>query len=56
MTSNSSSGLKKYSLVLYFILAYALTWCFEIPIALSAQGLIEANIPWPCIISAPLVP
>jgi membrane protease YdiL (CAAX protease family) len=45
MTSNSSSGLKKYSLVLYFILAYALTWCFEIPIALSAQGLIEANIP-----------
>lgn len=45
MTSNSLSRFKNHTLVLYFILAYAVTWCFEIPIALSARGMIKAQVP-----------
>lgn len=45
MTSKGISGFKKRSLVFYFILAYAVTWCFEIPIALSARGMIKAQVP-----------
>lgn len=45
MTSNSVIWIKKHSLVIYFTLAYAVTWCIEIPLALSAQGLIEAQLP-----------
>ena len=39
------SWVKRDSLVLYFILAYAISWSFEIPIALSVQGIISAKIP-----------
>lgn len=45
MTTKDTSGFKKYPLIFYFILAYAVTWCFQIPLALSARGLIEAHVP-----------
>jgi membrane protease YdiL (CAAX protease family) len=45
MASIGISGFKKRSLVFYFILSYAVTWCFEIPIALSARGMIKAQVP-----------
>ncbi len=34
------------ALVLYFILAYALSWCVFIPLALQAQGLLSGVAPW----------
>jgi membrane protease YdiL (CAAX protease family) len=40
-----SNWIQKNSLVLYFILAYAVSWSFEIPIALSVQGLISIKVP-----------
>ena len=39
------NNLKKHSLVLYFFLAYVVTWCFEIPLALSARGLLGYQVP-----------
>lgn len=45
MNLNTSTWIKKYSLTLYFILAYALSWCIEIPLALSVQGVINIQIP-----------
>jgi len=45
MKSNDTSWIKKHSLTSFFILAYAVTWCIEIPLALSAQGLIIAQVP-----------
>lgn len=45
MTSSLSSWFKKVSLVFYFILAYAITWCFELPLVFSTRGLIETRIP-----------
>ncbi|MGW8226586.1 MAG: CPBP family intramembrane glutamic endopeptidase [Anaerolineales bacterium] len=45
MKSTDTSWIKKHSLTSFFILAYAVTWCIEIPLALSAQGLISAQIP-----------
>jgi membrane protease YdiL (CAAX protease family) len=37
--------VKKYPLWAYFIVAYALSWMIEIPLALSAQGSIQTAIP-----------
>lgn len=45
MASDTPSWFKQHSLILYFILAYAVSWSVEIPIALSVQGLITAKIP-----------
>jgi len=45
MTTSNSSWVKQNDLVLYFILAYALSWSVFIPIALSANGLIPVEIP-----------
>jgi membrane protease YdiL (CAAX protease family) len=45
MTTNTVTRTKKYSLIIYFTLAYTVSWCIEIPLALSAQGVIEAQIP-----------
>lgn len=39
------SWLKRYDLTLYFVLAYLLSWSVFIPIALSANSLIAAQIP-----------
>jgi hypothetical protein len=45
METPRSSWLRKYSLAMYFFLAYAVTWCVQIPLALSARGLIKVQIP-----------
>ncbi len=37
--------LKRHSLLVYFVVAYLVTWSIEIPIALSVQGLISAQVP-----------
>lgn len=43
---SKSHWLKKHPLLTYFILAYAFSWVFEFPLALSAQGLIQKQIPF----------
>jgi membrane protease YdiL (CAAX protease family) len=46
MTVDRSNPAKRHSLVLFFVLAYGLSWAVEIPLALRARGLIAAPIPW----------
>ena len=46
MTAITSSRAKISSLPMFFILAYALSWAVEIPLALKAQGLIDIPIPF----------
>ncbi|HAW51348.1 MAG TPA: hypothetical protein DCX54_03310 [Flavobacteriales bacterium] len=38
--------IKRKPLVIYFILTYVISWAFEIPLALSKQGLVKGNIPF----------
>jgi hypothetical protein len=45
MTTKIPLWLKRHSLVLYFILAYAISWSFMIPVALSTQGLVSWRVP-----------
>jgi uncharacterized protein len=37
---------KDRPLVIYFVLAYAFSWAFMVPVALSAQGLIGIKVPY----------
>jgi membrane protease YdiL (CAAX protease family) len=46
MAVDKSNPAKRHSLLMFFVLAYALSWAVEIPLALRAQGLISAPIPW----------
>jgi membrane protease YdiL (CAAX protease family) len=46
MTIGRSNPATRHSLLLFFLLAYALSWAVEIPLALRAQGLIAVPIPW----------
>jgi len=46
MAADKSNPAKGHSLLMFFVLAYALSWAVEIPLALRAQGLIAAPIPW----------
>jgi membrane protease YdiL (CAAX protease family) len=46
MTSKITSWAKRHSLVLYFILAYVITWTFEIPLAAVKQGWTHLTIPF----------
>jgi membrane protease YdiL (CAAX protease family) len=46
MAVDKSNPAKGHSLLMFFILAYALSWAVEIPLALRARGLIAAPIPW----------
>src|SRR5512133_1934772 len=43
------SGLRawasRHSLVLYFLLAFAISWALEIPLALLKQGFLQARVP-----------
>jgi membrane protease YdiL (CAAX protease family) len=41
-----STWAKKHPLLAFFALAYALSWIVEIPLALKAQELIQAEIPF----------
>ena len=42
----TSIWIKKHPLLIFFILAYALSWMVEIPLALEAQGIIQTRIPF----------
>jgi membrane protease YdiL (CAAX protease family) len=46
MAVDRSNLAKRHSLLLFFVLAYAFSWAVEIPLALRAQGLLAARIPW----------
>lgn len=46
MAVNTSDRAPSRSLYLFFVLAYALSWAVEIPLALRAQGLVDAHIPF----------
>ena len=37
---------KKHTMLAFFVLAYALSWIVEIPLALDAQGVIRVQIPF----------
>ena len=37
--------IKRHSVISYFIIAYVVSWSFEIPLALIHQGIISAQIP-----------
>ena len=46
MAADRSNPARGHSLLLFFVLAYGLSWAVEIPLALRARGLITASIPW----------
>ena len=46
MNNHSSHWFKRNALVLYFILTYAISWSFMIPVALTAQGLVKWQVPY----------
>jgi len=46
MNSRLSSWTKQHSLVAYFVLAYATTWTFELPLAAVKQGWTHYQIPF----------
>src|SRR5215208_7892694 len=37
--------IKRHSVISFFIIAYAVSWSFEIPLALFQQGIIPVQIP-----------
>ena len=41
-----TTGAKKHPLLAFFVLAYALSWLVEIPLALRAHGVIQVEIPF----------
>lgn len=46
MNAQSLSWIKRHALVLYFILAYAISWSFMIPVALVAQEWVSWKVPY----------
>lgn len=43
--AGSDSLLRRYPLVAYFAIAYAVTWALLLPLALSARGLLSVRLP-----------
>ena len=41
-----SRWINKHSLSTFFVLAYALSWAVEVPLALKAQGVIQIQLPY----------
>jgi membrane protease YdiL (CAAX protease family) len=48
--------MKDKALVVYFVLDYALAWAFMLPVALSARGVIQADVPYALYYLASLGP
>lgn len=46
MTVGTSSRMRNHSLVGFVVLAYAISWAVEIPLALRARGLLDVSIPF----------
>ena len=46
MRANISPWFKHHALAVYFLLTYAISWAFMIPVAASAQGLLKQQIPY----------
>lgn len=40
------TAIKKYPLLSYFLLAYLLSWSLEVPMALTARGIINVHLPF----------
>jgi membrane protease YdiL (CAAX protease family) len=45
MNKTLSAWFARHALLLYFLVAYAISWAIEIPVALSMQGVISAQVP-----------
>jgi membrane protease YdiL (CAAX protease family) len=45
VNENRSAWVARHALPLYFVLAYAFSWAIEVPVALSVQGVISADVP-----------
>lgn len=45
MNSALSTFLKRHAVTWYFVLAYVISWAFEIPLAASGQGWLPFHIP-----------
>lgn len=45
VTTYTSMFLKRYPLLSYFVLAYALTWAIEVPMLLNVRGVISLHLP-----------
>lgn len=46
MNEKTSSWFERHSLVLYFIITYAISWAIWSPIVLTAQGLVKWKVPF----------
>jgi membrane protease YdiL (CAAX protease family) len=46
MVTHSANPVKRHALLVFFVLAFGLSWAVEIPLALQAHGLITVPIPW----------
>ena len=46
MNTSQTTRQERHALVLYFIIAYTISWSFMIPIALSAHGWISWRVPY----------
>ena len=47
MKNSLVSLLKRHAVIAYFILAYAISWAVELPLAASAQGWLQTPVPAP---------
>lgn len=45
VNDNRPAWVARHALPLYFLLAYAISWAIEIPVALSTQGVISTQVP-----------
>ena len=44
MKTKPADWIKRYALVLYFLITYAISWAFMIPVALSEQGWVSWQV------------
>ena len=46
MEKNTSNWIKRNSIILYFVIAYIITWTIWAPIVATAQGWVKWNVPF----------